>query len=109
MENETVILITLVGYKLFLIAIGLWASRKTQSNEDFFLGDRQLGPYVAAVSYSASACSAWTLLGLSGAAFVIGISVLWLVLGALAGMMICLLYTSPSPRDATLSRMPSSA
>ena len=24
-------------------------------------------------------------------------------------MLICLLYTSPSPRDATLSRMPSSA
>ena len=26
-----------------------------------------------------------------------------------AGISICLLYTSPSPRDATLSRMPSSA
>ena len=26
-----------------------------------------------------------------------------------AGNKICLLYTSPSPRDATLSRMPSSA
>ena len=26
-----------------------------------------------------------------------------------AQIMICLLYTSPSPRDATLSRMPSSA
>ena len=26
-----------------------------------------------------------------------------------AGMVSCLLYTSPSPRDATLSRMPSSA
>ena len=25
------------------------------------------------------------------------------------GVLICLLYTSPSPRDATLSRMPSSA
>ena len=25
------------------------------------------------------------------------------------GITICLLYTSPSPRDATLSRMPSSA
>ena len=25
------------------------------------------------------------------------------------GLKICLLYTSPSPRDATLSRMPSSA
>ena len=29
-----------------------------------------------------------------------------LILGALGS---CLLYTSPSPRDATLSRMPSSA
>ena len=27
----------------------------------------------------------------------------------MAGSTICLLYTSPSPRDATLSRMPSSA
>ena len=26
-----------------------------------------------------------------------------------AGYLFCLLYTSPSPRDATLSRMPSSA
>ena len=26
-----------------------------------------------------------------------------------AGFQVCLLYTSPSPRDATLSRMPSSA
>ena len=38
-----------------------------------------------------------------------------LSIGASAGYktkvrdMICLLYTSPSPRDATLSRMPSSA
>ena len=28
---------------------------------------------------------------------------------AFAAQDICLLYTSPSPRDATLSRMPSSA
>ena len=29
--------------------------------------------------------------------------------GKLASVKVCLLYTSPSPRDATLSRMPSSA
>ena len=32
-----------------------------------------------------------------------------IVYAALKGSMDCLLYTSPSPRDATLSRMPSSA
>ena len=31
------------------------------------------------------------------------------LLGHALGRNICLLYTSPSPRDATLSRMPSSA
>ena len=41
-------------------------------------------------------------------------SVPWLKLtvrkpGAIADAKACLLYTSPSPRDATLSRMPSSA
>ena len=29
--------------------------------------------------------------------------------GCIVGVNNCLLYTSPSPRDATLSRMPSSA
>ena len=33
----------------------------------------------------------------------------WIAMGAAAVLMGCLLYTSPSPRDATLSRMPSSA
>ena len=32
-----------------------------------------------------------------------------MMVGAMAMLKICLLYTSPSPRDATLSRMPSSA
>ena len=31
------------------------------------------------------------------------------IAGLFGGIMTCLLYTSPSPRDATLSRMPSSA
>ena len=30
-------------------------------------------------------------------------------ISAMPGIYSCLLYTSPSPRDATLSRMPSSA
>ena len=30
-------------------------------------------------------------------------------IGLLTALTVCLLYTSPSPRDATLSRMPSSA
>ena len=42
----------------------------------------------------------------AGAGLVIGYSVLP---NAVDSASNCLLYTSPSPRDATLSRMPSSA
>ena len=44
--------------------------------------------------------------GVAGAYYILMVSMLGLALGPYS---ICLLYTSPSPRDATLSRMPSSA
>ncbi len=50
MTRETIILVTLVSYKLVLVAIGLWAQRRTRDNEDYFLGGRGLGPVVAAIS-----------------------------------------------------------
>lgn len=83
--DAQVVLITLVVYKLLLIAIGFWAQRRVSSEQDFFLANRQLGPWVAAVSYSASAASAWTLLGMSGLAFTLGLSTLWVALGAVLG------------------------
>jgi sodium/proline symporter len=84
METK-IVLTTLVIYKLLLIAIGLWAQRRVNSEQDFFLAGRQLGPWVGAISYAASAASAWTLLGMSGLAFTLGLSSLWVALGAILG------------------------
>ena len=83
--DSTVVLITLVSYKVLLVLIGVWAQRRVNSEQDFFLAGRQLGPWVAAISYSASAASAWTLLGMSGLAFTLGLSALWVALGAVLG------------------------
>ncbi|MEH6580296.1 MAG: sodium/proline symporter [Halioglobus sp.] len=85
MFDQEVVLITLVSYKLLLIFIGFWAQRRVKSEQDFFLAGRQLGPWVAAISYSASAASAWTLLGMSGLAYSIGLPALWVALGAVLG------------------------
>ena len=88
MERTTVIVATLLVYHLVLVAIGFWASGRSRSEEDFFLGGRALGPVVAAISYAASASSAWTLLGLSGAAYVMGVSVVWVAGGSITGMLV---------------------
>lgn len=85
MLDKEVVLATLVIYQGLLILIGLWAQRRVNSEQDFFLASRQLGPWVAAISYSASAASAWTLLGMSGLAYSIGVPALWVALGAVLG------------------------
>jgi len=83
--DTRVVLTTLIVYKVVLILIGFWAQRRVNSEQDFFLAGRQLGPWVAAISYAASAASAWTLLGMSGLAYSIGFSALWVALGAVLG------------------------
>lgn len=95
MDKATTILVTLVAYKVVLLGIGFWASSRTRSTEDFFLGGRGLGPLVAAVSYCSSASSAWTLLGVSGIAYVIGLSALWLVGGSVLGMFVAWFWMAP--------------
>ncbi len=88
MARETAILLTLVVYQLTLIAIGFIYERKTRDGLDFYLGGRRLGPLVAAISASASSSSAWTLLGVSGAAYAWGLSALWIFPSCVGGFLI---------------------
>ncbi len=88
MTRNTAILATLIVYKLVLVAIGFWAARRTRSAEDYYLGGRGLGPWVAALSASASSSSAWTLLGVSGFAWASGVSAIWLFPACVGGFVI---------------------
>lgn len=100
----TVAIYTLVIYKVILLLIGFWSQRRTRNTSDYFLGGRNLGPVVAAISYGASSASAWTLLGMSGAAFVLGLSAIWIVLGAVAGCVIAWLWIAPRLMRYTRAR-----
>ena len=102
MEKAQIVLITLVVYKLLLVAIGFWASKRTADGADFFLGGRGLGPIVAALSYSSSAASAWVLLGLTGIAYTVGLSTIWVALGSITSMLVVWYWIAP--RLMTFSR-----
>ena len=95
MSRAQAILLTLVGYNVALVAIGVWAARRTRDTSDFFLGGRRLGAWVAALSASASSSSAWTLLGVSGAAYAWGVSALWLFPATVSGFLINWLWVAP--------------
>lgn len=95
MSQAQSILLTLIVYKIVLVLIGVWASRRTRDNTDFFLGGRHLGPTVAAISASASSSSAWTLLSVSGMAYLWGLPALWLFPATLMGFLINWIYVGP--------------
>ncbi len=95
MQKTEIVLATLILYKLVLISIGWWASKRTKSSDDFFLGGRGLGPVVAALSYSSSAASAWVLLGLTGIAYQFGISTIWVALGSITSMFVVWFWLAP--------------
>ena len=89
------ILITIVLYNVLLLAVGFWAKKRTSNQDDFYLGGRGLGPFVAALSASASSSSAWSLLGVSGAAYVWGMSAIWLLPGVLIGYIVSWTWVAP--------------
>ncbi|MEL7536266.1 MAG: sodium/proline symporter [Pseudomonadota bacterium] len=87
--------LTLAAYGIALLAIGFWASRRSQTHGDYLLGGRRLGPAIAAFSASASSSSAWTLVGVSGAAFAWGPAAIWLFPATLSGFLINWLLIAP--------------
>ncbi|MGK2924875.1 MAG: sodium/proline symporter [Lysobacterales bacterium] len=98
----TGILVTLIAYQLLMLGIGWWASKRNRDSEDFYLGGRRMGGLVAALSASASSSSAWSLLGVSGAAFAWGLPAIWLIPATLSGFVIN--WYLVAPRLAPQSR-----
>lgn len=86
-----------------LIAVGVWARRRTHDVESFYLGSRGLGAWVAALSASASSSSAWTLLGVSGAAYAWGWPALWLFPATVGGFVFNWYYVAARLRKLSAS------
>lgn len=87
--------IVLVAYLIAMLAIGIWAERRSKSKEDFLLGGRTLGPWLAGLSYAASTSSAWVMLGFTGFVYTAGLYALWMIPGILMGYCLAWLWAGP--------------
>ena len=75
-------------YLLLIILVGIFSNRFINSQLDFLLAGRRLGPWVTAFSERASGESAWLLLGLPGAAIAVGYGEVWAVIGIITGIIL---------------------
>ena len=84
--NNWIVLITMLAYMVMMIIIGFVVSKRNKSSSDFFLGGRQLGPFVTAMSAEASDMSGWLLMGMPGLALMTGVAeAFWTALGLSIG------------------------
>ena len=90
MQGSVEIFITMSCYMALVVGIGLFfAKRANENSENYFIGGRSLGPWVAAMSAEASDMSGWLLMGLPGVAYWTGLSgAMWTAIGLLAGTYI---------------------
>ena len=89
------ILTAIVVYMAAIIAIGIVYSRRNRNADDFYLGGRQLGPLVTAMSAEASDMSSWLLMGLPGVAYISGIAdAAWTAIGLAIGTYLNWLFVA---------------
>ncbi len=87
MSGDPAILAGLLIYLAMMLGVGLFTYRYMRTLDDFVLGGRRLGPWVSAISERASGESAWFLLGLPGAAYGLGFTEYWSVIGIACGIL----------------------
>ncbi|RMF10423.1 MAG: sodium/proline symporter [Alphaproteobacteria bacterium] len=104
MDQQDLIIATLVAYKVLLLGIGFWAARRVHNEGDFFIGGRGLGGFIAGMSYAASTSSAWVILGFSGFVYSVGVAALWMIPGILGGYAVSWLWFGPRLRAEAESK-----
>ena len=94
-------LIAMLLYFVLVIGVGIYffAKSKTGAGEkEYFLGGRNMGGWVAALSAGASDMSAWVLMGLPGSIYLYGLGQLWISIGLLIGTVCAWMFVAPRLR-----------
>ncbi|MDI2587584.1 sodium/proline symporter [Psychrobacillus sp. NEAU-3TGS] len=86
-------------YLVVVFVIGIMAERRmSKSEEGYFLGDRNFGPWATAISAGATDTSGWIFIGAAGYAYTAGISTMWMLPGFIVGYLINWFAVAPRLR-----------
>ena len=96
------VILAFVLYLLMMVVIGALYAKKNSTTEDYFLGGRSLGGFVAALSAQASDMSGWLLMGLPGSIYALGTGQAWIAIGLFIGTVLNWIFISGRLRRYTI-------
>lgn len=98
---NTAELIAMLLYFALVIGVGVYfffRDRNQEGEKEYFLGGRNMGGWVAALSAGASDMSAWVLMGLPGSIYLYGVGKVWIGVGLLIGTICAWIFVAPRLR-----------
>lgn len=104
MTRSATVLLTLLAFAALLLAVAVWAGRRTHNAADLVLANRRLGLWPLALSCAANTVNGWLLMTLAGAAFVWGWSAAWIWAAFVAGAALALFFIAPRLRSITVAQ-----
>lgn len=92
-------------YLIFMLGIGVYFFIKSRGSgeKEYFLGGRQMGPWVSALSAGASDMSAWVLMGLPASIYAYGIGQSWIAIGLAIGYALSWIFEAPRLRRFSIA------
>ncbi len=86
MSNQIIIAITFISFLILFAVIGIYsATQKTNTTTDYLLANRQVNPWLTALSAMSTGQSGLLFIGQVGFAYTFGIAGLWLTVGWAVG------------------------
>ena len=98
-------LLVFLVYLVFMVGIGIYFFLRSKSGGEkgYFLGGRQMGPWVSALSAGASDMSAWVLMGLPASIYAAGLGQAWIAIGLAIGYTVSWLVEAPRLRKYSIA------
>lgn len=93
-----------IVYLICMFAVGIYFFFKNKNGNEktYFLGDRKMGAWVAALSAGAADMSAWVLMGLPTSIYALGLGQIWISVGLAIGYSASWLFEAPRLRKFSI-------
>ncbi|MCL2199450.1 MAG: sodium/proline symporter, partial [Defluviitaleaceae bacterium] len=101
--NHTEVAVFIV-YIVIMMGFGVYFFVKSKGGgeKEYYLGNREMGPWVSALSAGTSDMSAWVLLALPGSIYWFGMSRVWIAIGLAIGYILSWIFIAPRLRQFSI-------
>ncbi|MCL2067703.1 MAG: sodium/proline symporter [Treponema sp.] len=99
-------LVVFIIYLVAMLCIGVFIFVRAKGKggeKEYFLGGRQMGPWVSALSAGASDMSAWVLMGLPASIYAAGMGQTWIAVGLAIGYALSWIFIAPRLRQFSIA------